>query len=84
MTVNSRVNTPRPIKINPITNDPTSNIAKIPVIIKNSVIRVSNKHSRPGIFKHFPRQPITSSSIPATITPIVIASMAKPVAKGSP
>jgi hypothetical protein len=73
------VNTPKPIKINPIISE--TEIAKTPAIIKNSVIRVNSKQSKPGIFKHFPRQPITSNNIPATITPIVIKLMANPVAR---
>jgi hypothetical protein len=81
MAVSSNVNTPKPIKISPITIEDISTIAKTPVIIRNSVIRVSSRHSSPGILKHFPKQPITSSNRPPTITPMVMKLRGKEEAK---
>jgi hypothetical protein len=71
--------TPRPIKIKPVVIQ-QDNIAKIPVIIRNRVIRTSSRHIQHDTLKHFLKHPKTSSKIPATITPMVIKSRGNIVA----
>jgi hypothetical protein len=78
--VSSKANTPSPINIGPIIISPANSIAKTPVIIKNRVTRANNRHNSPGKSKHLRRQPIASNKIPATIIPIVIVVIPKPVA----
>ncbi len=78
--MSSTDNTPKPIRVRPISIAPINNIARIPVIIKKRVIRVSNRHNSPGILKHLPKQPITSNRMPATITPTTMNARGKPVA----